>query len=118
VEEGVLAGYKIWERIKNHRCSVTLPKISLMEKLVGRYEEIGILEAALSSSSAELIAVYGRRRVGKTFLVRNVYAHQLVFEFSGVHNAKMTDQLQNFSHALQHTLHRPRAKRSNYGCIV
>jgi uncharacterized protein len=38
-----------------------------MEKLVGRIQEKKILENALVSTSAELVAIYGRRRIGKTF---------------------------------------------------
>lgn len=71
-----------------------------MYKLVGRSAEKKILEDAMASTSAELIAIYGRRRVGKTFLVRSVYEKHLVFEFTGVHNAKMPEQLDNFSRAI------------------
>jgi len=72
-----------------------------MEPLIGRTEEKKILENALSNTGAELIAVYGRRRVGKTFLIKSVFEKQLVFEISGVHNADMKEQLENFSVALQ-----------------
>ena len=54
----------------------------------------------MTSPSAELIAVFGRRRVGKTFLIRSVYRKQLVFELSGVHNASAGEQLLNFSQAM------------------
>ena len=37
------------------------------DKIIGRKKELRILEAALSSNSAEFIAIYGRRRVGKTW---------------------------------------------------
>lgn len=65
-----------------------------MEQLVGRIQERNILENALSSSGAELVAMYGRRRIGKTFLVRSVYEKYIRFEFTGVHNASMQDQLE------------------------
>ncbi len=71
-----------------------------METLVGRVAEEKILSEALTSASAELIAVFGRRRVGKTFLIRSVYRKQLVFELSGVHNASAGEQLLNFSQAM------------------
>jgi AAA+ ATPase superfamily predicted ATPase len=71
-----------------------------MEILVGRIAEEKILSEALTSVSAELIAVFGRRRVGKTFLIRSVYAKHLVFELSGVHNATAGEQLLNFSQAM------------------
>ncbi|MBO9659903.1 MAG: AAA family ATPase [Chitinophagaceae bacterium] len=72
-----------------------------MEKLVGRQTEQERLREARDSSSAELIAIYGRRRIGKTFLVRQSYQDSLVFELIGVHNASMKEQLQNFSYALR-----------------
>lgn len=72
-----------------------------MEKLIGREDEKELLEKALQSGKGELIAIYGRRRVGKTFLIRSVYEKDMLFEFSGVHNAKAKDQLQNFTLVLQ-----------------
>lgn len=72
-----------------------------MEKLIGRIPEKRMLETALSSTEAELIAIYGRRRVGKTFLIKSVCKDRLLFEFSGVHEASLASQLQNFSFALQ-----------------
>jgi len=78
-----------------------------MEKLVGRVQEKKILENALASSGAELIAVYGRRRVGKTCLIRSVYEKYLRFEFTGVHNATMQEQLEGFSFAIQKAINSP-----------
>lgn len=39
-------------------------------KLIGRTKEIAILKEALNSEEAELLAVIGRRQVGKTFLIK------------------------------------------------
>ncbi|MCF8298471.1 MAG: ATP-binding protein, partial [Saprospiraceae bacterium] len=50
----------------------------------------------LNSNKAELIAVYGRRRIGKTFLVRSVYEKHIQFEFSGIYNISLKQQLNNF----------------------
>ncbi|MFY9464568.1 MAG: ATP-binding protein [Sediminibacterium sp.] len=93
-----MAEYKLINPAKSHFA---------MEELIGRRAEKKILEDALTSKSPELIAVYGRRRVGKTFLIRSVYQKHLVFEFTGVHNAKMPEQLQNFSLALQTAMNSP-----------
>ena len=41
-----------------------------MEKIVGRKEEQKVLDQLLTSEKPEFLAVYGRRRVGKTFLIR------------------------------------------------
>lgn len=70
------------------------------QKITGRKEELAILKSALTSAQSELIAVYGRRRVGKTFLIRNAYHKQLVFEFSGTLNTSMAQQLGNFHTAI------------------
>ncbi len=72
-----------------------------MEKLIGRKDEIKLLSDPLHSSEAELIALFGRRRVGKPFLIRKVYESNILFEFSGVHEAGLSQQLQNFSLALK-----------------
>lgn len=73
----------------------------MAEKLVGRDTEKKILQDALLSKEAELIVVYGRRRVGKTFLIRRVYEGKILFEISGIHQAKLGEQLENFSLCLQ-----------------
>jgi hypothetical protein len=72
-----------------------------METIIGREEEKKILSDALQSKDAELIAVYGRRRIGKTFLIHNHYDKHIRFELTGVHEAGLKDQLHNFSLALQ-----------------
>lgn len=64
--------------------------------LVGRKEERGILKKALRSSKAEMVAVIGRRRVGKTFLIKTVYDKHLDFELTGTQFASKKEQLRNF----------------------
>ena len=68
--------------------------------IVGRKEEQAILTKALQSSEAELIAVTGRRRVGKTYLVTSVYQAGFAFELTGVQNGLLASQLQNFTDQL------------------
>jgi uncharacterized protein len=65
--------------------------------VIGRDIEKQILAEVLASSEAELLAVYGRRRVGKTYLIRNTFSRHLAFEFTGIHNANLAEQLENFS---------------------
>jgi AAA+ ATPase superfamily predicted ATPase len=72
----------------------------IAEPLVGRHTEKQILEETFQSASSELVAIYGRRRVGKTFLVRSVFANEIIFEFSGSHNAPYKVQLEDFSRQL------------------
>jgi AAA+ ATPase superfamily predicted ATPase len=71
-----------------------------MQEIIGREAEKSLLAEALSSTEAELLAVYGRRRVGKTFLIRSFYAKHLAFEFTGIHHSGLTEQLENFRKAL------------------
>jgi len=71
-----------------------------MEQVVGRFEEKQLLNKIEKSGESELIAVYGRRRVGKTYLIRNGFSKDIAFEFSGIHHATLNQQLENFSLAL------------------
>ena len=71
-----------------------------MEKIIGRTDEQEKLAAILKSKEAELMAVYGRRRVGKTFLINNYFEKQLIFDISGIDNASMDEQLENFTRSL------------------
>ena len=74
------------------------------EPIIGRAAEKKVLENMLTSNEAELIAILGRRRIGKTFLIRNFYRQQLVFECTGIHDARLNEQLLNFSSALQQSM--------------
>lgn len=74
------------------------------ESIIGRDAEKKILKEMLASKEAELIVILGRRRVGKTFLVRNYYQKYLVFECTGIHEAGLTEQLSNFSRSLQQAM--------------
>jgi uncharacterized protein len=65
-------------------------------KIVGRQKEIDLLQSLLEQDEASFVAVYGRRRVGKTYLVRQVYKKQMVFDCSGVLRGDTSQQLENF----------------------
>lgn len=69
-------------------------------KLVGREIEQELLKEILQSNEAELVAVYGRRRVGKTYLIRQYFKKKMVFDFSGQINGLVEDQLVNFNQKL------------------
>jgi len=64
-------------------------------KIVGRKEEQTILREALASSEPEMVAILGRRRVGKTFLVQSVFSDQIDFEITGAQHATREEQLIN-----------------------
>lgn len=71
-----------------------------MPIVIGREAEKKELQRIESSKEAELVAVYGRRRVGKTFLIRNGFTKPLSFELTGMHQASHKEQLENFAAAL------------------
>ena len=76
-------------------------KFSLMDKLTGRKKELETLKSLLNSNKSEFIAVYGRRRVGKTFLIRSAFNQQFTFQVTALANATLSQQLTNFYVALQ-----------------
>ena len=69
--------------------------------LIGRKKELNDLKEYLRSSRSEFVAVYGRRRVGKTFLIRKAVEDKFSFYVTGVHGATKSEQLTNFAIALK-----------------
>lgn len=69
-------------------------------KIIGREEEIRLLHRAFDSQESEFVAVYGRRRVGKTFLVRNTFNNQFTFQYTGIFNITNKEQLKEFHYSL------------------
>jgi AAA+ ATPase superfamily predicted ATPase len=67
-----------------------------MEKIVGRKTELELLKSLKTSPSSSFVAVYGRRRVGKTFLIRNAFENQFDFALTGIANVNLNQQLANF----------------------
>ncbi|MCB1082205.1 MAG: AAA family ATPase, partial [Chlamydiia bacterium] len=56
-----------------------------------------LLEKLFASKKAEFLAIYGRRRVGKTYLVRKFFKNKgIFFEVTGAFNIKTSEQLANF----------------------
>ena len=69
--------------------------------VVGREYEIGRLEESLQADSSSLIAVYGRRRVGKTYLIRKSCEKHICFEVTGLYGGTREQQLAVFYRQLQ-----------------
>lgn len=69
-------------------------------KLIGRKQEKETFEHCLNSTQSKLVALYGRRRVGKTFLVRQYFGAKIKFEVAGLHNGELNDQLLHFATTL------------------
>jgi AAA+ ATPase superfamily predicted ATPase len=61
--------------------------------MIGREKEQSILLELAKSDHSELAVVYGRRRVGKTFLVRETFDYKFAFSHTGVENGTLRDEL-------------------------
>lgn len=76
----------------------------MKENIIGREQEIEKLENYISSRKSEFIAIYGRRRVGKTFLVKELFEDRFAFRVTGKDNVTTKEQLISFSFALNDQL--------------
>lgn len=57
--------------------------------MIGRRAEIKALKMAYESSYSEFVTIYGRRRIGKTFLVNEVFGYKFAFHCAGLKNLKV-----------------------------
>ncbi|MBN9380596.1 MAG: AAA family ATPase [Chitinophagaceae bacterium] len=71
-----------------------------MESLIGRKKELTEFNRLSNTGASEFIAIYGRRRVGKTFLVREAFKNKFDFYLTGMANVTLTQQLSNFHLAI------------------
>lgn len=74
-------------------------------KIIGRKKEIESLERYVNSEQSEFIALYGRRRVGKTFLIRNLFGDRFAFAATGILEGEASEQRNSFMASLR-----------DYGC--
>ena len=65
--------------------ATNLQQMGNEDKLIGREREWKELEWAVNSHRSEFIIMYGRRRVGKTFLVRRFFNDTYSFHYVGAH---------------------------------
>lgn len=70
--------------------------------IVGRKKELRALERVYQSKTAEFVVLYGRRRVGKTYLIREFFSNKecLFFQANGVQKGALDVQLSHFSDAM------------------
>ena len=73
----------------------------MAEKIIGRHSEKALLEKYYNSGKAEFIAMYGRRRIGKTFLIRQYFRNQFSFDMTGVLEGNKNEQMTAFHMALK-----------------
>lgn len=82
-------------------------------KIIGREKEQQILEQCYTSKNPEFIAIYGRRRVGKTFLIRNFFnskKNQVFLNVTGMQSGSMSEQIQNFTESVAETFFNKKVK--------
>ncbi len=81
--------------------------------LIGRRLEKEELLTTLESDESQFVAVYGRRRVGKTFLVRETFGNHFAFYHTGLAKGTLTDQLAEFQESLRQAgMKRPRRAKT------
>lgn len=73
--------------------------------VIGREREMVELQRSLESDRSEFVIVYGRRRVGKTYLVDNFFNYQYDFSYVGGHRLAKQKQLRNFAKAIKKYAH-------------
>ncbi|MBB72126.1 MAG: ATPase [Legionellales bacterium] len=85
--------------------------MAIMSILYERQYEQKELEALCHSAEAEFLAIYGRRRVGKTFLVSEYFSDKgIYFEVTGIHKGALSAQLDNFAIVFSDVFYRGKDK--------
>ncbi|MEM6802653.1 MAG: ATP-binding protein [Bacteroidota bacterium] len=70
------------------------------QKIIGREAEIETLDRLYDSKKSEFVIVYGRRRVGKTFLISRKFEDKFTFRLTALSKAKTKEQLATFNNYL------------------
>ena len=83
-------------------------------EIIGRYNEQQTLQQYVESDKPEFVAVYGRRRVGKTFLIKEYFKKKFSFYISGLANATKKEQLENFNTTLTYYGKTPYPRSKNW----
>lgn len=83
----------------------------MKELLIGRHKEQQDLLDYIQTDRSEFIAVYGRRRIGKTFLVRQTIGDNACLQVTGMENISTAEQLSNFYFSLRKVY--PQATKSS-----
>ncbi len=80
-----------------------------MRMIVGRKRELKYLDKAFASNKAQFITVYGRRRVGKTYLIREYFSQKdcVFLQVTGLQGGSLKQQLEGFRGAAFRVFPRP-----------
>ncbi|MDR0725706.1 MAG: ATP-binding protein [Prevotellaceae bacterium] len=85
----------------NFAASFNVFDMKLKMNIIGRVEEQEAIARYIESDNPEFMVIYGRRRVGKTFLIRQFFNDKFAFYVTGLANAEMKMQLGNFNTSLR-----------------
>ena len=69
--------------------------------IIGRQNEVNLLNKILQDSESHFLAIYGRRRIGKTYLIRETFNYRFTFQHSGLSEGAMKEQLFAFDSSLR-----------------
>ena len=69
--------------------------------LIGREKELKALREIYASDESSFVAVYGRRRIGKTYLIDEAFEGKLCFRHAGVYQGSGKEQLRAFASSLK-----------------
>ena len=82
--------------------------------MTGRDKELAILRNAVTDDYSHFIAVYGRRRVGKTFLIREAFNYRFTFQHAGLSKGGLNEQIFEFESSIKDAGGTPNGKRKNW----
>lgn len=79
----------------------------MANKIIGRKSERDILDTLYNSNKAEFLSIYGRRRIGKTFLVKEYFTRKscVYFHITGQKKAPIKEQLYEFTRKIEQTFY-------------
>ncbi|MBP5523904.1 MAG: AAA family ATPase [Bacteroidaceae bacterium] len=83
-------------------------------KIIGREYEQGLINQYYESPTSEMVAIYGRRRVGKTYLVKKCFDEKFDFWFTGMYETTRVVQLFQFEKELSRCANRPVGKLKDW----
>lgn len=64
--------------------------------IIGREHENAVLQRLCESDESEFVAIYGRRRIGKTYLVNETFGYKFAFHHAGLKRDSLKEQLEHF----------------------
>ena len=82
--------------------------------IIGRDKEVKLLQNAVIDDKSHFIAVYGRRRIGKTFLIREAFNYRFTFQHAGLSEGGMKEQLFAFQASIKDAGGDSSKKRKNW----